>query len=212
MIDMRLFFTLFLLATCVNTFGQSNFNTVIQNVKIASLPYTTDQGENRYYIERMKKLHSADSTFIVEQLRSTSPRVVNPHGGTAFGNLDCEDSTDCLDLNSLTEISIICIMKQAVNSYLIHIQLHEAFRGGWRGILLLMNSQGKISDWMFSEGSANGGNPHGNLSRYFTIMSNGTIKVTEESWGDNTETYTFIASLKIIHNKFVLKKRKLFAK
>ena len=52
----------------------------------------------------------------------------------------------------------------------------------------------------FSNGSANSGNPNGNVSRDFTIQKNFTIDIEEGSWGKENISYSFKAKYEIVSN------------
>jgi len=204
---MRTYLTIILTAICLGAFWQSSFDSLIKNVKIASLPYSTEQNLNRTYREGQKSLHSEDSVFIIEKLNSILPTTINPYGGNSFGPLDCADISDCLHIEDISKIEVLCLVK-VVDNYLLHIALKEK-DGLSRGILICITSGGEINGWMFSDGSANGGNPNGNISRDLTILEDKTIQINEVSWGDNTETYTLNATFIITDGIFELKKRKM---
>jgi hypothetical protein len=200
----RTFFTLILTVLCTSTFAQINFKSLITNVAVAKLPYSTDDTKYRHYRENQKEIHSADSAFIIKSLKSILPKVVNPQGGTAFGSFDCdEDAVNCLQPQDIAKIAIICVIKNNYNgNWLIHMEYQKKGDYGLsRGLLLNISPQGNLNDWFVSNGSLNEGNPHGNIFRDFTVPANGSIRIEESAEGDNTDTYVFYAIYKIIHGK-----------
>jgi hypothetical protein len=70
-----------------------------------------------------------------------------------------------------------------------------------RGLLLNISPLGILKDWIVSNGSLNEGNPHGNIFRNFTVPANGSIRIEESAEGDNTETYSFYTTYKIVQSK-----------
>lgn len=211
---MKPYLTLIFLTVCISSFGQTNFNKLIQKAKVLSLPYSSESEENRLWFvnsDKQIKLHSSDSAFVVEKLKSISRTIVNPKGGTSFGDLDCMDQSD-YRLQEIGEIALLNVIKNTIKkNYLLHIEVREYGEFGlWHGILACVTFQGEIKSWIYSNGSANGGNPHGNIYRSFKVRSNNVIYIDEGAWGDNTDTYGFTATYKVVGNKFVLIKRKLF--
>jgi len=189
------------------------------NFKISSkepvLPYTTGEYSSltaltRKYIAGQRYLVPIDSAFIISKLKGLQPMTVNPNGGTSFGDFDCIlDSADCLSTDEYGKIGIVCALKVDSN-YLCHIILsHKEWYYNDRGILILITHQGEILDWMFSNGELTVGNPHGNITRMLTIISNSKIKIQEYAFGDNSEHYEFNATFSIRDNKFIVLKRKL---
>lgn len=195
------YLTLILAIVCLNTFGQSGLSFSIKNAKGIALPYTTDQFANRKYFDSKQSLHANDSAFVINQLLKAPHLIINRYGENSFGNLDYPDSSFIENpLKDANEISIIGVLRLN-KSYLVHLNLHQELSGMSIGILALMSETGEIYNWFFSDGSANSGNPHGNISRDFTITLKKTIKIEEVSWGDNTDNYNFTSNL-IIHKNF----------
>ncbi|ASU32014.1 hypothetical protein [Mucilaginibacter xinganensis] len=201
----RIFLPFILTSLCTSTFGQTNFNSLIKNVTVAKLPYSTAGARYRHYRENQKEIHSTDSVFIIKSLKSILPKVVNPQGGTAFGSFDCdEDTTICLQPEEIAKIAIICVIKNNYNSnWLIHMEYQRKGDYGLsRGLLLNISPQGNLNDWIISNGSLNEGNPHGNIFRNFTVPVNGSIRIEESAEGDNTDKYVFYTTYKILQGKF----------
>jgi hypothetical protein len=210
---MRLYLTLLLFTLCTGVFGQSNFIQIIKNAKVSSLPYSSESEQSRQWFinsEKQTKLHLSDSVFVATKLKSIPQTIVNPKGGTSFGDMDCPDSSESR-LAGFGAIAIMYVIKSTTDkSYLVHIEVEESgMYPLWHGILACVTPQGEIKSWIYSDGSANGGNPHGNISREFKILPNNIIKISEGAWGDNTETYGFNATYQVVGSKFVLKKRRL---
>ncbi|RYM35967.1 hypothetical protein ERX46_02935 [Brumimicrobium glaciale] len=87
------------------------------------------------------------------------------------------------------------------NNFLLYLEFEKDGQFGLVfGALLSMNENGELVDWFFSDGSANSGNPNGNVSRDFTIQKDTTILIEEASWGNNTISYGFNAEFKIAKN------------
>ncbi|MDB5118271.1 MAG: hypothetical protein JWQ79_3763 [Mucilaginibacter sp.] len=209
---MRLYLILFLSCLYTFAFGQSNFNDLIKKIKITSLPYSSESEQDRLwyvYSDKQIKLHLNDSSFVVNKLKSIPQTIVNPNGGSGFGNLDFVDGFE--EASPLGDASArIAILRVIKNNTQTGYILHIVVGGGiWDGILACVNYRDDLISWIYSNGSANGGNPHGNIYRSFKISNDGVIHIEEGSWGDNTETYGFTASYKVVKNKFVLLKRKL---
>ncbi|RYE59204.1 MAG: hypothetical protein EOP48_01640 [Sphingobacteriales bacterium] len=199
------------LPTIILPFLPSNQNSHAKtSCKIPTLPYTSVDDKNLVYIKRQTRLIPVDSTFILSELKGLRPRVVNPDGGTSFGDFDCLlDSASCLNIDEYSKIGIICALKVDSN-YLCHIVLtHKDWYYNDRGILALITPHGKILDWMFSNGELTVGNPHGNIIRMLTINSDYSVKIEEYSTGDNSEHYKFNAIYGVGNTNFILKKRKL---
>ena len=58
---MKQYLTLLLLFICIDTFGQTNFNTLIQKTKSSSLPYSSESEQTRQWLinsDKKEKLHS----------------------------------------------------------------------------------------------------------------------------------------------------------
>jgi len=193
---MRIFIILLLVSTVAKVFGQTDFNSLLQNVRTINLPYKTEGLEN--IVREKKILNSSDSIFIVTKLNSKNARTINPYGISTFGQIDCENPSDCQKLKNIKEIAILWFIKVAADSYILHLEFEENAQFGMRfGALVSINKNGELIDWFFSNGTANEGNPHGNVTRDFTIQNDMTILIDETSWGDNTTTYKFKAEFKI---------------
>ncbi|WP_342644556.1 hypothetical protein [Mucilaginibacter sp. CSA2-8R] len=178
--------------------------------KIPALPYTSINDKNLAYIKKQTILKTLDSAFVLRELKTLRHRIVNPDGGTSFGDFDClSDSANCLNTDEYGKIGIVCALKVDTN-YMCHIMLT---RKDWyytdRGILALITPHGKILDCVFSDGELTQGNPHGNIIRTLTINSDHSIKIEEYAVGDNSEHYEFTAIYRVSNSNFILKKRKL---
>ncbi|WPU97016.1 hypothetical protein SNE25_15955 [Mucilaginibacter sabulilitoris] len=175
-----------------------------------SLPYTSVEDKNLVHIKKQTRLIPVDSAFVIGGLKTSRPQIVNPDGGTSFGDFDCLlDSANCLNTDEYGKIGIVCALKVDTN-YLCHIMLtHKDWYYNDRGILALITPQGKILDWVFSDGELTQGNPHGNIIRTLTINSDHSVKIEEYSVGDNSEHYEFTAIYSVSNSNFILKKRKL---
>ncbi len=199
------------LPTIALPFLPSNQNSYHKiTCKIPALPYTSINDKNLAYVKKQTFLIPLDSTFILSELKTLRPRIVNPDGGTSFGDFDClSDSANCFNTDEYGKIGIVCALKVDTN-YMCHIMLT---RKDWyyndRGILALITPHGKILDWVFSDGELTQGNPHGNIIRTLTINSDNSIKIEEYSVGDNSEHYEFTAIYHVSNSNFILKKRKL---
>ncbi|MBE7177380.1 MAG: hypothetical protein INR69_13300 [Mucilaginibacter polytrichastri] len=192
---LRVFLTAILFFLNSYTFGQVNMSKLIQGVKIATLPYSTEQFKNKSFYDDRKSLHSLDSVFIMQSLKNISPIVLNPYGGSSFGEIDCPDTSQCFYLLEMKGISLLSVLKTN-GIYLLHAQL-EMEDSPSVGLIISINNKGNIINWLFSDGSLNDGNPHGNISRNMTILSNKLIKINEVSWGDNTMAYSLKATFQI---------------
>ncbi len=201
---MKTFLALVLVNFCFSVFGQSGFNSLIKNAQLRNLPYTTHNNLNKTYRESQSILHSKDSTFIIEQIKSILPTTINPFGGTAFGQLDCEDNSNCLNFDDYSSMAILFVTKLQKH-YFMHLELTEKETFGQSlGILMGFSHNGEIKSWIRSNGSANSGNPNGNITRNFTILADEIVEINEVSWGDNTEAYTFKATYNITNGVFEL--------
>ncbi|MDB5015131.1 MAG: hypothetical protein JWQ25_3333 [Daejeonella sp.] len=195
---MRLYIIVLFITIASNTFGQTDFNLVLKNVQTISLPYTTEQGKNAATPKR-KVLNPMERRFIFDRLKSKSPKVINEYGVSPFGQMDCKDTTDCLQFDSMKEVAISFFIPMTNGRYLLHLELNDE-SGLSTGILASINEKGDLQDWFFSDGSVTSGNPHGQVGRDFTIQKDKTILINEGSWGDNTITYGFKAKLKMVLN------------
>ena len=152
------------------------------------------------------ELDSNNRKYLVGALKSNSQLIINEKGGTSFGDLDYRDSWSFLD--DVKRTALVGIIK-VPNSrgFILYLKSKldepEPF-AEWHGILIACDENGKVINWIYSDGDANGGNPHGNISREFTISPWGIIKVKEGAWGDNIDTYGFTGTFKIVNNKIVL--------
>ncbi|MFD2583737.1 hypothetical protein ACFSR6_14655 [Pedobacter vanadiisoli] len=185
-----------LLFISISSFGQSNLNELIRQRLITKTPYSTVQASNRNYILKSKLLSFTDVKLVLSGLRKAKHILVNPKGGTAFGDLDNSeiDSSD-FEVESLRLIGAF----NATNSTLVHLQITLKDDQTPKGILLVLDKNGKIIEWLFSDGSLNSGNPNGNISRELTITKENQIELEETSWGRNTESYKLKAIYKLIH-------------
>lgn len=194
---MRILITILLVTTVSAVFGQTDFNSILKNVQTINLPYTTEQGNN-IVREKKKILNTSDCVFIVTRLNSKLPKTINPYGVSPFGQIDCEDTSDCLKIKDVKEIAILSFIKVSDENYLLHLEFIETGQFGMSfGVLVSMNKNGDLIDWFFSDGSVNSGNPHGNVTRDFTIQKDKSILISEASWGNNTITYGFKATYKV---------------
>lgn len=190
----KILILVFFISCSASSKGQTNFQKLIKNIKSITLPYSTDGFQNKSYQISKKRLRGQDSISIVNQLKKIQSTIVNPSNASPFGELDCPDISDCKYIEEVKSLSILGLIKLNSN-YLLHIEINGDLP---RGILVSMNNQGKIIDWMFSNGSLNGGNPNGNVTRDLSVSTNKEIKIDEVSWGKNTERYTLKAIYKIV--------------
>jgi hypothetical protein len=197
---MRVFIILIFISTLSKVFGQSDLTVLLKNIQTINLPFTTEQGKNKER-EKKKILESSDSLFIMEKLNNKLPKKINPYGNSPFGQIDCQDASNCDKLENLKEISILWFLKVSENNFLLYLEFEKDGQFGLVfGALLSMNENGELVDWFFSDGSVNSGNPNGNVSRDFTIQKDTTILIEEASWGNNTISYSFKSNHKIIMN------------
>jgi hypothetical protein len=173
------------------------------------LPYSTDSSDFQIYLERQKILNITDSAFFISKLKAIKPIVVNPDGGTSFGDLDCVmDSAACLHLEDYRHIGIVCAL-HTDSGFLVHLELTgKAYYVEDMGILMLMSSGGDLKSWIFCNGDL-GMNPHGNIIRNLKITSNRRFEITEYSTGDNSDIYDFKSKCKIEGSNVKVLKRKL---
>lgn len=209
---MKLFVLIIFLLFSVNNEAQTEFEAILKNASKINLPYTSISPS--IDLENAKKvLHASDSLFIVTRLNRIEPQAINLYGNSPFGQIDCEetmhnsglsDSNNCLKISEIKEIAILCFVK-IYDRYLLHLELTEkGANGNLKGILVSMNGNGEVIDWFFSNGSANSGNPNGNVSRDFTIQQNATIDVEESTWGNNNISYSFKAKFDFEAGEFKL--------
>jgi hypothetical protein len=190
----RITLIIFLITTGF-VYGQSDFKSLIENVHNLAVPYTS-QYNNEIQNQR-KILTDKDSTFLITKLSSRQPKKVNNIVSSPFGQMDCEDVKDCLNLESLEEIAIIGLIKVDSNNYLFHITLKP--KGQFaitKGILVSINKVGDLNDWFFADIGA-GGNPNGNVSREFKIDIEHNVIILESSWGRNNLNYSLELIFKI---------------
>lgn len=181
-------------------FGQTEMDALLNNVETISFPFTTEQGLNTFRGQK-KTLKSSDRSFIIEKLNNKLPRTINPYGNSPFGQIDCLAPTTCDKLENLKGVSILWFYKLSENNYLLHLEFEKEGQFGLMfGALLSMNKEGELIDWFFSDGSVNGGNPNGNVSRNFTIQKDTSILIEETSWGRNTIAYSFKCRYKLTTN------------
>ncbi len=208
---MKLYLLIIFLSFSVKSEAQTEFESILKNASKVNLPYTSISPSIN--LENAKKiLHASDSLFVVTKLNRKAPKTINRYGDSPFGQIDCEETANnpelevnnCLKISEMKEIAILCYVK-IYDQYIIHLELTE--KGGYgdlKGILVSMNGNGDVIDWFFSNGSANGGNPNGNVSRDFTIQKNTTIDIEEGSWGNNNISYSFKAKYDFDAGEFKL--------
>lgn len=194
---MRIFTFLLLLSTNL-IYGQSDFNSLLENVQSLKIPYSSQHNND---IQSQKKILSQeDNVFLVTQLTYTQPVIVNNFVSSPFGQLDCEDVKQCLDLENLKEVAIIGTIKVDSNNYLLHITLKPNRQSATsKGILVSMNTLGELNDWFFADLSL--GNSNGSVSRDFKIDRDFKVTISEASWGKNNINYSLEAVYKVFHNK-----------
>ncbi len=190
---MRLLLTFIFFFAFSSAFTQTKISSLINGVQAANLPYSTE-GRDISFREKRKILRAEDSLFRISSLKEKLPRTVNPYGYSPFGEIDCTDTSDCLNLSETKEISILSYIKITEKLYLLHIELDKT------GILISITADGQLMDWIFSNKHLNDGNPNGNVSRDFLITTDKSIKIDETSWGKNTTPYTFKSTLIIDQN------------
>lgn len=184
----QLILILFLISSALQAQEKVGFD--VRKINKLTLPYSTEQFANRTVYNNRRLLHAQDSAFIMNQLLRKTHTIINYYGGTGFGDMDYQDSISFkMQMEDASKISVIGMI-QIGNCYLVHFELRNNIDMDF-GILALMSANGEIYNWLFSNGSANGGNPHGNLTRDFTITAKKEILFSESSWGDNTESYEF---------------------
>ena len=190
------------------------------NCKQLITTYTTVDNKDQAFINGQTYLTTLDTTFLILKLKNKRPLVVNPEGGTSFGTLGYRGSTDTLngqnDIentidNAVTNSKIgVVWAKKVGDDYMCYIMItgKEWFIGDL-GILMLITPHGDILDWMPSKGLLGIGNPHGGIERMFTVLPNNTIRINEDSFGDNSDIYEFYANYVVKNKRFVLQNRKL---
>jgi hypothetical protein len=203
---------LIFLFTCAAAHAQTTFLGLIQQVKIAPLPYSTVSEQSQRVStdnDKSLSLHLADSTFVIKKLKGIVRTIVNPKGGTSFGDLDCTDGWSS-PLDDIGTVAVEAVIKYpAAKTYLLHVEITEKDVSYInRGVLACVTSGGELTAWIYSDGSLCP-NPHGSITRNFTIRKDHSIQITEEAYGDNTTTYEFNATYRVVANKFVLVKRKI---
>ncbi len=116
------------------TYGQTRFGSIIKGAKTAVLPYHTLNQDRSYYKER-KILYGADSIFFMNVFFNTMPFRINPYGGTAFGNMDCDKEWDCAyKFEDITEVAIMAVIKNS-DHYLVHLHVYQDI--GWGTVMVL---------------------------------------------------------------------------
>jgi len=184
---MKYLIALLIITLNLTAYSQNDISRISATAKTITLPFGS-------YSERMRKwtnnspseLDSNNRKYLVGALKSNSQLIINEKGGTSFvGIIKVPNSR-----------GFILYLKSKLDE-------PEPF-AEWHGILIACDENGKVINWIYSDGDANGGNPHGNISREFTISPWGIIKVKEGAWGDNIDTYGFTGTFKIVNNKIVL--------
>lgn len=204
---MKQYVVIIFLSLSLKIQAQTELNSILKNVVTANLPYTSISPN--IDLESTKIiLHETDSMFLVSKLNKKMPKTINRYGDSPFGQIDCEESTNnielteinnCLKISDMKEIAILCYLKINENKYLLHLKLTAKGEfGESKGILVSVSENGDVIDWFFSNGSANSGNPNGNVSRDFTIQKNFTIDIQESSWGKENIPYSFKAKYEIV--------------
>lgn len=187
--------TFILLLSTSLIYGQSDFNSLLENVQSLKTPYTSEYNSESHI--RKKILTQKDSLFLVRKLISIQPTILNNIINSPFGSLDCKDFKECLDFKNLKEIAIIGFIKVDSSNYLLHIILTPNGRYSMsKGILVSMNKLGELNDWFFANLETDG-NPNGNVSRDFKIDNNLNITVSETSWGRNNINYSLEAVYRV---------------
>jgi len=159
-------------------------------------------------ISSKSKLNVDDRTYLISLLSRSKQLIVNRRGGTSFGELDWQDTSDSF-LNSVNDIRLVGHIKPVSSKgSIVYLKAKRTDDALWYGILIAYDSMGQVANWMYSDGYANEGNPHGNIERNVKVLSGGIIKVVESAWGDNTDTYSFTGTFKISNNKIVIQNRK----
>ncbi len=188
-----------------------NIEHITAKAPIISLPFSNNSEwlrQRLIRIENQPKLLAGDRIYLLNALSKAKQIIVNPKGGTAFGDLDWPDTSNTF-LGKIKDLMVVGIIKQkALKQSLIYIKAHQVDDSLWYGMLVTYDNSGNIINWLFSDGYANEGNPHGNISRGFKMLPSGVIVIKEGAWGDNTDTYGFTGVFKVINNKVVLQKRK----
>lgn len=175
--------------------------SLFQTIPEATLPYSTEQADYKSYYAGRRILHGIDSSTFINQLRAIKPIIVNTKGGTAFGELDCSETKDCLKEDVIGEVFILGKFRVG-NSMLLHVGLKEKSEFPLtQGLLINIDSNGKVLQWLISDGSVSPGNPHGSISRDMTITKAGLIRIEESAWGDNSEHYKLKVIYQIIAGK-----------
>ncbi|MEK8179975.1 hypothetical protein WMW71_06435 [Flavobacterium buctense] len=205
---MKLYLLILFITFTVKSEAQTEFESFLKYAKKINLPYSSISESDD--LEKTKKvLHASDSLFIITKLNRKEPKAVNLYGNSPFGQIDCEETisnmgqteiNDCLKISEMKEIAILSYIKINNNHYLLHLELTKKGEfGESKGILVSMNENGDVMDWLFSNGSANSGNPNGNVRRDFTVQKDFTLDIDETSWGNNNVSYAFNANYEIIN-------------
>ena len=81
----RITLIIFLITTGF-VYGQSDFNSLLENVQNLEVPYTSEYNSD---IQNHRKiLTDKDSTFLVTKLSSTKPKRINNIVSSPFGQMD----------------------------------------------------------------------------------------------------------------------------
>lgn len=191
--------TLILIFLSLCSFGQSNLSDITKRASVIRTPYSTIQYGNKAYLLSSKILLLEEIKLVLKELEKTKQTIVNPRGGTAFGDLDSPHfSSNTLGLEDVKQIKLIGIVKGS-NYSLLHLQVTYNYSDVPNGILIALDKASQITGWMFSDGCANGGNPNGNILRDVTLKKSALIEIEESSWGRNTESYSMKSTYSLVH-------------
>ncbi|GAB5464769.1 MAG: hypothetical protein Kapaf2KO_02050 [Candidatus Kapaibacteriales bacterium] len=185
---------IFFLITISFVYGQSDFKSLLENVKTLKVPYTSEY--NNDISNNRKVLTQNDSIYLISKLVSTKPTLVNDIISSPFAEFDCRDVEECLNLENIEEIAIIGFIKVDSNNYMLHILINPKGLESSFGILMSIKDNGELMDWFISNNST-WGNPNGQLSRDFKIDENFTLTVSESSWGRNNIHYFLEAEFRV---------------
>ncbi len=141
--------------------------------KIINLPFSNNNEwlrQRLIKIENQPKLVAEDRIYLLKALSKAKQIIVNPKGGTAFGDLDWPDTSNNF-LGDVEDLMVVGVIKQKSSQQsLIYVKTHRADDSLWYGMLVTYDNSGNIINWLFSDGYANEGNPHGNISRDFKML------------------------------------------
>jgi len=196
---MKIITIILLIFGSFSSLAQSTLSRIIKNTSMIRLPYSTETNKN--YRLKAKPISSSQLKAVIDELRSVPRTIINPKGGTAFGNLDSpyDLSSDSVDFSNVKQIRTIGVVKGKGYS-LLHIELNDVSNESSYGVVIIIDKNDRVTDWMFSNGYANGGNPNGNINRNLTLKTINLIELDESSWGRNTETYGLYASYRVVFN------------